>query len=493
MLQLSTAKNGQLTATYAGKTLHSAYNPKSEAERFVCEQNLKPNNYLILLLTGGIGHIEAEILQQLPQCTLLTISPDGWLQHSIIDNINKKSLFVWQPQNNLALEAFLSQFINDKNVDELKIIGWPAGINSLQAFSQQCLKQIKAFIMRLKQSLATTGHFGPLWFNNVFTNFIRQDRLALLNSSSLQRVVIAASGPSLANALPYLKKNRPSFFLIALTSSLKALHYYNLKPDCIVAIDGGYYAKLALHSLNNNEIVASPLLASPHRKVCYRFGLGSFFEKALLEPDSPTLIWQGTVMASALHLAQYWAGNNPIFLCGFDLNFTALNTHVRPHNSDTLYLAMSNRLQPLTTIYQYLALHGKQSLASYADYFKQNTWPSNIKIVTDGNNSLPFATLPLSFINQWDKVETASFNSVPSPSLQQRRAKVNDLLHKYYDALSHNPCSSVASELFFYLATDCYSNYKKAINNNENSEELMSILITKTRQSLNQIQLKFSL
>ena len=114
-------------------------------------------------------------------------------------------------------------------------------------------QEIKHAVDKGRDVLFTRSCFASRWIANAFfiCRHIERARRIVKGSSS---VVVAASGPSLKSALPYLAEFRPSYFLIAASSALSVLTAYGIVPDVCIATDGGFYAKAHL----------SPLSRFPH-------------------------------------------------------------------------------------------------------------------------------------------------------------------------------------------------------------------------------------
>ena len=96
----------------------------------------------------------------------------------------------------------------------------------------------------IKSDIITSARFSFEWSRNLFLNMKYISKCPpiqrLMGEWKGKPAVVAASGPSLNDAIPELKKYRDRYLLISAGSSLSRLIDEGLKPDFCLSFDGGY-------------------------------------------------------------------------------------------------------------------------------------------------------------------------------------------------------------------------------------------------------------
>jgi hypothetical protein len=208
--------------------------------------------------------------------------------------------------------------------------------------------------------VATLGQIQQRW-QNVFTDItlspVRWDNTcanlpAFLSAPSVEALagafagaplVLVAAGPSLDDALPFLRRVAPHALVVTGNTSFRALAAHGISPHLTVTIDPFPGTELGYDGqpLGHTHLI-SPVFAYPgvHRRFTGRlFGMPD--ESQLLRrlrtaaglPPAPSLLGEATVSTTVLNLAAYFGCNRVVFV-GQDF---AVADDGRTHAADTFY------------------------------------------------------------------------------------------------------------------------------------------------------------
>lgn len=353
MLDVRSARTGQKTAVLGGVWLHSRYDPEAEAARYAAGVE-GPAPSTLILLGGELGHVSRALLRRFPGSRLLEIFYDSEV-FSAAGPVLPHSVRAWHPGSAETLPEFLHRQVGELDAEGLKILEWPPTARACPEGSLEANRQVAQLLKELRGSLATTAALGRRWLANTFRNFVAlEDVRPLPHWPGRRPVVIAASGPSLAEALPLIARHRSRLLLWALPSAAPALHAAGLTPDLVVLTDPGYFAVYHLHgALPEGTPLAMPVSAGPGAwrigaRVSY-FNQDTVFEREVLAAArvaGPTVLPSGTVSASALQLA-LGSTAGPVVFAGLDLAFRDVHSHARPNAVERLLVTGSSRLAPL--------------------------------------------------------------------------------------------------------------------------------------------------
>ncbi|MCL2192401.1 MAG: DUF115 domain-containing protein, partial [Treponema sp.] len=158
-------------------------------------------------------------------------------------------------------------------------------------------------------------------------------------------------------------------FVLASSSSLSALMAGGIRPDMVIATDGGGWALMHMYACFRQDAAAGsafppkqPVL--PLKLACaFSAAIPSRCSESLILPISDGSLWQtlalnaagvpsaivpqrGTVTASALELALA-LGTGSVFLAGMDLCVGDIRSHARPYGFDHLFFGTASRLRPV--------------------------------------------------------------------------------------------------------------------------------------------------
>jgi hypothetical protein len=353
MLEIRDTPSGKPTAILRGGYLHSSRDPRREARRFAEEALGGESPSHILLLGEGLGYVSEALAELRPRARIIVVFFAAEL-HRLRQGRPPAEL-CWHPERPVSLISFLRAQLHELEAEGLKILEWPPGARLFPEPLRQARLAVRQLLAELRGSLVTTAALGRRWLRNSFLNFVCIDQVGSLSAEGLEApVLIAASGPSLQEALPAIRSVRGRLQLWALPSALGCLAAGGLEPDLTVITDPGFWAfnHLAVAAARPRRL-AMPLSAAagswrlPAR--VFYFSQEAAFERSLLEPSGlavPAVPSQGTVAASAMELALQLGAREVVF-AGLDFCYRDILSHGRPNAFEEHLRAGEHRLSPL--------------------------------------------------------------------------------------------------------------------------------------------------
>ncbi|MCL1992096.1 MAG: DUF115 domain-containing protein, partial [Spirochaetes bacterium] len=171
-------------------------------------------------------------------------------------------------------------------------------------------------------------------------------------------VFLAAGGPSLDSALPFLGEIRQRAIVVAVDTSMRFFVKNGVAPDFVVVVDPQFWNSRHLDTcltggetrLIAESAVYPPVLRLPFkgRFLCGSlFPLGSFIESRV-DPKG-ALGAGGSVATTAWDFCRTLAPSE-IWIAGLDLAFPGLKTHFRGALFESIISAQSRRLKPAETM-----------------------------------------------------------------------------------------------------------------------------------------------
>lgn len=410
MITFSTAKNGAEICIKDNIALHSNYNPQKEAERFVSaiETQFVPSS--IIVTEPALSYAASFLKERFPDSTLCAVRYCKDFKKT--DNLWDK-IFYYQKG---SLKDELFNFFGEEQTGSLLFLSWKPSENAFSDEYASVWKEIKEYLSLSRDVLGTRMYFNKRWNKNAlkFAIFLT-NAVKAQNLKTSKPIVITASGPSLKQALPVLKKQRDRFYLLAASSSTLPLLENQIKPDAIISTDGGWYAqehlkKLASNSdiklfLSSEAYLSNKMLQSSNIiPLSYQDGIEALLlEQAGIVPLKAER--NGTVSGTALELALTLTDND-IFFCGLDLCSSKGFQHTQPNELEQDKCIYDTRLSNLES----RAAAGSfenESLKIYRNWF--STRPSNVssRIKRVFGKNCPFSK-PLANIQD---IDTDSFDS----------------------------------------------------------------------------------
>ncbi|MDR2595886.1 MAG: DUF115 domain-containing protein [Treponema sp.] len=321
----------------------------------------------------------------------------------IENHANTVSLYSIEP---LEVQAFLEKELIEIDASLIYIIEWRPSMNYYREAYVKLLSIVVEFIKRINAEKRTTLFFGRRWIRNFFKNLILINKTILYRKTNLP-VIVTGSGPGLEAALPVIRNMQNNCLILASSSSVMALFHAGIKPDIVIATDGGCWAlqhiypffrsafngfgypanKSAIFAVNLNAVLPSQCTDTPFLIL----NDGSFWQSIILhELNLPSIIipQKGTVTASAVELA-LTLSDESIFLAGMDLSVKDIRTHIKPYGFDHLFINNAQRLKPVYSEFfvRSKLLKDGGSMDIYAAWYKNQLelWPKRIFSIGEGN------------------------------------------------------------------------------------------------------------
>jgi hypothetical protein len=368
MVELFTARSGAPSLRVNGVALHSPYDPRREASRFVQETIGSERPSAVIVLGESIGHVVEAVARLRPGALLLAAVYSA----EIAAASTLRGLPSWHPGCPVAFDEFLRDHLAELQIEGLRVIEWPPSARAFPAVSRLANDAVRQVIQEMNGSFVTTVAAGRLWLRNCLANFIHVSGVV---SGPLcppgSAVLVAAPGPSLERAMPVLEELRRGLKIWALPSSCPALLDSGIEPDLVVLTDPGFYAMHHLQFAAPRCPLAMPLSAArgswelPSRPPVVLLEQPFLAEKALLEAagiTAPVVPPHGTVAATAIELALA-STRGPVIVAGLDLASVDLRSHARPNAFDRLLRLQASRLEP----HESLSFHRAAAQGSVAD------------------------------------------------------------------------------------------------------------------------------
>jgi hypothetical protein len=363
MIEVFTARSGAPSLKIDGISLHSPYDPRKEASRFVKESLDVEPPATVIVLGEGLGYVSGAVRDAHPRARVIGVYYSAEIHARSVGNA-PSALPSWHPGCGLSLPDFFRRHLGELDAEGLRAIEWPQSARLYPQASREACEAVSQVTQELSGSFATIASAGRLWIRNSICNFLNLTRPLVGAPCRADRpVLIAASGPSLEQALPLISEVREAIDLWALPSSCASLLASGLTPNLVVMTDPGFYSMHHLHFDPPGCPLAMPLSAArgawnlkPPAEAgipAYLLAEPVFYERALLEAAgiaAPIIPPHGTVSATALDLALAFS-KAPVILSGLDMCAIDIRSHARPNAFDRILLLQANRFQPAYSLW----------------------------------------------------------------------------------------------------------------------------------------------
>ncbi|WP_296325838.1 6-hydroxymethylpterin diphosphokinase MptE-like protein [Treponema sp. UBA3813] len=376
-IHFENGKNGQLTCSFQGKYLHSKYNPQNEGERFaqMLEADFSP--LCVFIIEPALSYCLPALKMRFPQAEIcaIRIRKEFKDYDSVWDHV-----FYFNSGFSSLGECIFNSLSEEKLCSSL-VFDWAA---TKQAFPDENIKiwaEIKNAILKARDVIGTRAFFSKRWLKNSLIFASRLQKIYTIEKGS-SSVIIAASGPSLFSSIPFIKKFRKSFFLIAVSSAFMPLSANEIVPDLVISSDGGYWAKRHLDFPNSRAKTIFALEAESaipgkifeNEKILplfYQDGIERHLLEALKIKGIPTER-NGTVAGTALQFALSIT-SGPVFLCGLDQAPAVSYQHTQPNALEAGNEQKDFRLRTKESRISSSRFNSSAVLKIYRDWFVSNS------------------------------------------------------------------------------------------------------------------------
>jgi hypothetical protein len=403
------------------KSLHSRYDPRLEAERYIASLSLKENARFFILIEPGHGYIAPPLKKKIPGAKIIALHVEKHeeAQHEgLVDT-------EWFPETGMSIQDYLEREIPDSEAAEIQLLEWRPALTVYGQAYLNLVEETVNFIKRADANARTIKAFGPRWFRNFFRNLRLIDKTFLPAPISCPLLVTGA-GPGLETVIPVIRKERERLFILAASSSAAALKAENLFPDMVISTDGSSWAKFHLYEIFRDTgglgcpLALSLTAALPSQAKSSPVLIisdGSLWQTLILnELEIPFMILpqRGTVSATALDLA-FALTKGEVFIAGMDLGNKDIRSHARPYSFDRFIEEKACRYAPA-----YSQTYGRSSMlkaggsyAIYASWFEKQleTYPK--RLYSLGENNPVFDTIEAQYPN------VTTENCCPTDSLER--------------------------------------------------------------------------
>lgn len=237
------SKTGDDTLVIDGVWIHSQFDPKKEALRFVSELPHDGTERIYLLFGAGIGYIIPYLLER-PKVTILWMEPFSFLIREALSKFDFSEAFLSEKLVLITgdhLEDQLTEAVKGKGTHPISFVPH-RGSWQWKESEYHKLKLIAEQMFHKKDvNLATLTRFEKIWAKNICYNLPELSQFRpvadLFGIASGTNIVIACAGPSLSESIPDLQKYRNQFLLLAVDTAVPILTSFGVDPDLIYSVD----------------------------------------------------------------------------------------------------------------------------------------------------------------------------------------------------------------------------------------------------------------
>lgn len=393
-LEFSAAKSGDRTCSFGGKYLHSKYNPLQEGERFVSNLDADFSPFCVIILEPALSYCAPFLRRRFPNAKICCIR----FSNSFSEYDSKWDfVFYGEKENFLNLSEDLFNALGEENLISGLFFDWQASKNIFPEANARCWQEIQKAVFKARDVLGTRSYFSRRWLKNSVL-FCKKIQKGFTAEKTEKPVLIAASGPSLESSVPFIKKFRADFFLVAVSSAFLPLLENGIEPDLTISSDGGFWAKRHFFvpgRKKNGHVFALEAEGASFSEIyeeneiiplCYEDGL----EKKLLEAiGCPFMISRrnGTVAGTALEFALGFTLQK-VFLAGFDQAPAIAFQHTQPNALEIISQKNDSRISPKETRITKSRFGSEKSLEIYRNWFSANSerFESRVFRISDNYN-----------------------------------------------------------------------------------------------------------
>lgn len=389
-VQFTNASNGEATCSVNGIHLHSSYNPSKEACRFVDSVKCNFSPVYILVTGPALSYCNKYLKELFPNSILCAVHYCD--DFSSVDKIWNK-VFIYN-DSNINLSEELYSFMGDEGLVSCFFLSWSPSEKAFSNLYEKCWEEIKKAILKSRNVLATRSFFAKRWMKNSIRNFLFVKNIYTVKKTTSD-IILCASGPSLYNSIPFIKKNQNHLPIICVSSALCPLVENGIYPDLCISTDGGFWAKKHLSfELNKSK---ETVLAISNESSCFANSIsnnkilllqygdstGEMFFNSCDLPFTKALR-NGTVSGTAAELALSLTDSN-VFFCGLDLSVNKGFCHTQPNELELTDSQFDFRLSTKQTRLTPSSFNS-ESLEIYKSWFFSTDFNGKLFRLSDNYN-----------------------------------------------------------------------------------------------------------
>jgi hypothetical protein len=370
-IQIVTASSGDPSLCVKGINIHSGRDPAREGIRLA---QVAAGSGPVVILGFGLGYAACAAAQVIEKGRPIIIAEKH--RKLIVKALETRDLSGFLSNNRIIFVvggtgegitnalSIADGFISAGERTEPAVIRNRALIDLDKEWYGVVEEKLRTWSMKDDVNSATLKRFGKRWVRNLSRNIsaIRDyagiSRLAGLADGIADGapVFLAAAGPSLDKARPFLQEIHKRCFTVAVDTSFRFFTDNGIQPDFVLVVDPQFWNSRHLDRCpcGNTALIAEsavypPVLRLPFKNIFLcgsLFPLGSFVEKRV-DPKG-ALGAGGSVSTTAWDFART-LGSKEIWIAGLDLAFPGLKTHFRGAVFETRSNTASRRFNPAET------------------------------------------------------------------------------------------------------------------------------------------------
>lgn len=360
-------RHGHPTVLLDGIALHSRYDPRHEAQRFLQQRPLAAQTRTVVIVGEGLPYLSRAIAEHYPATDIVALGI-GPAAASLPDRL------VWVDlldHSETALRTGLRSRLDPLAVTTLELLTWEPARRAAPDLVAAAERAVRAAVGDLRAELATLGSFGPRWLRNSLLNAILPDRRADLRLTG-QRAMLATSGPSLTAALGRRPADEP---VLATSSAWHTLRVHGVRPSLLVHTDGGFWARRYLDETDRQPgmpvlMPARAVVRPRDARAILPVFLATGWMGEVLHADREDWMRGSEQPSVALTLIHAIFRLHPILsaqLAGFDLLSRSLRSHAHPHPNDRYVARRSQRIAPLESSWARRSIAGDTTVRAWSD------------------------------------------------------------------------------------------------------------------------------
>lgn len=498
-LQFLPAKNGQTTCTADGRFLHSSYNPEMEAVRFAQSVPHSFEPAAIIVLGACLPFCAAPLRAQFPAAKLIAVQfdrrfsqfSDGWDSVFYISTEDENS--------QIRFETELFNLLGEEKLVTSQFVSWKASEAVWPECSRIAWEAVKSCMEKAQSVLTTRNWFNVRWYKNTVRSLSSIKKFCIPEKTDAP-VLITASGPSLSKTLPFIRKNRNCFILIAASSSITTLLSNDIVPDFCISTDGGWYATRHLRAyLTDPRLKNVPLIISAESAVpsslfsqvpFVLLSYGDAVETILSEQiEAPSVkgLRNGTVSGTAASFAASLTSGK-VYICGLDLAPGKGFQHTEPNENDVPLFTGQTRINTLETT-QASSRFASGSLVLYREWFSSQNKEFTSRVFRLLSQEEPLEKLGTMEDVYFEQLNISSSNAHVAFSEINCHENAEDIIKQYLfsaaEYISKNPFDEKCSLWYASLSLKQYINALR-MNNDDKIAEYV-ILSEKTAAIIKEV------
>lgn len=327
--------------------VHSPYNPREEAERFI--EAVYTPGYLHIIIGVGIGYmIDALINKKKIDGTFVFIEPHQNLYQKLQDKLNKSGIIfeqaaLFSADDDHALKIHLNGLFKMGYISKFRVDVAPNYRKMLPEVVTQLEHKILEQARLHQVNFNTLVGFSMQWHVNYLLNLscaAQSIPFSFLHNRWDLPAILISAGPSLYEVLPQLDQWKKHALLVAAGSAIVPLYKHGIRPHFVVSVDGLPENYRHFKGLSDLEV---PIIYSPMlhykilqnyrgQKIMFQLGHSPFFDwyNELIGVDPGTALSGTSVANVTLDLIRQMT-SGPILFVGQDLGYTGGYSHAEGH------------------------------------------------------------------------------------------------------------------------------------------------------------------